>query len=186
MSYKINGRLVVKAPTGFPHTINTKKHRGMAYEYIVVASTKIGRYITKNECVHHIDLNPDNNSEDNLMVFASQADHAKFHSSGLDMSILISKGDGTYSVDTSWNPSEKKFICSQCGKEFISSRANHKKNFTYCSSACYNRYRLRGKIVPSKERLSELLETMSNSAVARLCGVTHTTVGRWKKRYNIP
>lgn len=185
MSYKINGRTVIKAPEGFPHTINTKKHQGMAYEYIVVASMEIGRYLTADECVHHIDLNPDNNSAGNLMVFASQSDHAKFHSSGLDVSILINRGDGTYSVDPSWRPSEDRFICAHCGKEFIASKANRKNRHTYCSSECYNSYRLHGKIVPSKQRLAELLSTMSNSAVARLCGVTHTTVRRWKKRYNI-
>ena len=186
MSYKINGRVVVKAPDGFPHTINTKKHRGMAYEYIVVASEKIGRYITKDECVHHIDRNPDNNAPDNLIVFSSNSDHAKFHASGLDVSILISNSEGTYSVDPKWNPTVERFVCTNCGSVFTANKANRKNGKKYCSIDCYNRHRLYGKTVPSKDRLIELLETMSNSAVARLCGVTHTTVRRWKKKYNLP
>lgn len=68
MSYKINGRRVIKAPPGFTHVIKSLPHEGMAYEYIVIASQKLGRDILPEEVVHHIDLNPDNNSPDNLMV----------------------------------------------------------------------------------------------------------------------
>lgn len=45
----------------------------------IVAELKLGRPLNPGEVVHHIDNNKRNNSPDNLMVFASQAEHAKWH-----------------------------------------------------------------------------------------------------------
>lgn len=39
----------------------------------------IGRKLTSNEVIHHIDFNKENNSISNLMVFANQKEHAEFH-----------------------------------------------------------------------------------------------------------
>lgn len=45
----------------------------------IVAEQILGRPLKPGEVVHHIDRNKRNNNPDNLMVFASQADHAKWH-----------------------------------------------------------------------------------------------------------
>ena len=45
----------------------------------IVAEQKIGRPLRKGEVVHHIDGNKHNNEPENLMVFRSQADHARWH-----------------------------------------------------------------------------------------------------------
>ena len=49
------------------------------HEHRVVAEQMLGRKLKPGEVVHHIDGNKRNNSPDNLMVFSSQADHARYH-----------------------------------------------------------------------------------------------------------
>lgn len=45
----------------------------------VVAEIMLGRPLEPGEVVHHKDGDKRNNSPDNLMIFSSQAEHAKWH-----------------------------------------------------------------------------------------------------------
>lgn len=54
------------------------KKRGKL-EHRRVVEEFIGRKLTKEEVVHHLDFNKQNNSINNLMLFANQKDHASFH-----------------------------------------------------------------------------------------------------------
>ena len=49
------------------------------HEHRVVAEQVLGRPLKPGEVVHHIDGNKQNNAPENLMVFANQAEHAKWH-----------------------------------------------------------------------------------------------------------
>lgn len=49
------------------------------HEHRVVAERMLGRKLRKGEVVHHIDGNKRNNFPENLMVFESQAEHARYH-----------------------------------------------------------------------------------------------------------
>lgn len=48
-------------------------------EHRFIMECKLGRYLTKEEVVHHIDENKANNHIDNLMLFNSNSEHIKFH-----------------------------------------------------------------------------------------------------------
>ena len=53
--------------------------RGYVQEHRLNVEKKIGRYLTPEEVVHHIDFNRGNNNIDNLMLFESDKAHQKFH-----------------------------------------------------------------------------------------------------------
>lgn len=50
-----------------------------AHEHRTVAEEKLGRPLLDGEVVHHIDGDKRNNDPNNLIVFPSQADHARWH-----------------------------------------------------------------------------------------------------------
>lgn len=59
-------------PNSYEKTLGRHTHR-------IVAEQKLGRPLRKGEVVHHIDGNKRNNAPENLMVFKSQAEHARWH-----------------------------------------------------------------------------------------------------------
>jgi hypothetical protein len=52
--------------------------RGYMQVHRLVVEARIGRYLTPADIVHHCDLNPANNADDNL-VLTNRADHARLH-----------------------------------------------------------------------------------------------------------
>lgn len=64
------GYILVKKPD---HPSATKA--GYVREHRLVMETKLGRFLTRSEVVHHMDGDPRNNHPDNLEVFASNAAH---------------------------------------------------------------------------------------------------------------
>lgn len=79
--------------------------QGRVLHHRFVASLKIGRWVTSDEHVHHIDGNKLNNTPDNLEVLSSR-EHAKLHFPG---------------------PAPK--LCLVCGKSFVPTKPSSK----YCS-----------------------------------------------------
>jgi hypothetical protein len=52
---------------------------GYVPEHRLVVENFIGRYLKPEEVIHHIDFNKTNNSINNLMIFKSNSEHAKWH-----------------------------------------------------------------------------------------------------------
>ena len=55
------------------------RKRNGRHEHRIVAESLLGRPLKPGEVVHHIDGDKHNNSPDNLMVFSSQSEHARYH-----------------------------------------------------------------------------------------------------------
>jgi hypothetical protein len=53
--------------------------RGYVFEHRLVMEERLGRYLLKEEVVHHNDYNRQNNAIENLRLFSSQKVHIAFH-----------------------------------------------------------------------------------------------------------
>jgi hypothetical protein len=58
---------------------NTYPKDGTRHKHRIVAEQFLGRPLTKEEVVHHIDHNKHNCQPSNLAVFPSQAEHTRCH-----------------------------------------------------------------------------------------------------------
>jgi hypothetical protein len=53
--------------------------RGYVAEHRIVMENKIGRYLTKQEVVHHINGDVVDNRIENLMLFKNNSEHMRYH-----------------------------------------------------------------------------------------------------------
>jgi hypothetical protein len=73
-----DGYIRVIAPPGHPRPSESKNGVSYILEHRLVVERTLGRYLTEDEVVHHIDGNPSNNAAENLLVM-SKSDHARHH-----------------------------------------------------------------------------------------------------------
>ena len=67
-----------------PRMVKVQDHpkancRGYVAEHVLIVEKVIGRYLKKPEEIHHVDLNPHNNSKDNLVLCQDTAYHQTLH-----------------------------------------------------------------------------------------------------------
>lgn len=141
---------------------------GHVYEHILVAERLLGRPLKPGEVVHHKDSDSSNNADDNLMVFRSQGEHIRHHA-GHEATPL---SDGTYGCP--------KPVCKVCDGPV--SRPYFKND--QGDKVCRNCYSQPSKIPPSDE-LKKLVWEMPSVEVAKMFGVSDTTVKKWCRKYGI-
>lgn len=156
------------------------RSNGTILEHRYIAEQKLGRYLTSDEVVHHVDENKRNNNPDNLIVFRTAADHSRYHKIG----ILKEMEDGTYICPI---PEERIRQCPYCKKYFISS-----SDFLriHCSNECRikddnERFENR-EDRPDKETLSKLIYSTPFTKIAEMYNVSDNAVRRWCKKYDLP
>ena len=145
---------------------------GSVYVHMIVAEEKLGRYLLPEEVVHHKDLNKLNNNPNNLMVFASNSDHSRFHASGCNEDILSLNENGVYVCK------KQQFTCIDCGEEITRYGVRCKK-----CAAIHER-----KV--SRPTQTELFDMILNhngnfTRVAKEYGVSDNAVRKWCDSYNM-
>ena len=146
---------------------------GAVYVHMIVAEQKLGRHLLPEEVVHHRDLNKLNNDPNNLMVFATNGDHARFHGNNCNEDTLKFNPDGAYICEV------RRYYCSDCGVEITRYGTRCKT----CSSI-----RDRKVVRPSSDELhNTLIEFDGNFTKAgRHYGVTDNAVRKWCDSYGLP
>lgn len=76
------------------------KSSGYVREHILVMEKIIGRTPTKEEDIHHIDLDKENNNPQNLLLLKNHKDHMKLHSQLTELlhSIGLKRDDGRQAI----------------------------------------------------------------------------------------
>lgn len=155
---------------GYKYVYKPEHHRafsnGVVYEHILVAEEKLGRKLNNFETVHHLDENKLNNNPDNLIVFRTSGDHTAFHN-----------GSKIYRIDDVYVAEDNTKFCPICG--------NIKSNKGLLCRDCRNNIKQKESKIPNKVELEKLLLQMSISDIGRKFEVSHTTVRRWIKKYNL-
>jgi hypothetical protein len=109
---------------------NKRKHTGYVSEHRLIMEKYLGRYLTKEEVVHHIDGNPKNNDISNLKLYPNNAAHIM----------------DTLRLDTSGRK------CFLCGSENTTRKWKIDRYYYYwmetflgfCCNKCYLLFRRRG------------------------------------------
>ena len=181
MGYELNGRKVGNAPKNFSRTFKTKAHKGRTYEYIIIATKKLGRNLKENEIVHHRDGDPTNNDICNLLVLDTLSTHRLLHLVNCDEQVLTKKTDGSFTITDELKEKiklSKLTKCSICGK-YISYKA------TNCLE-CYNiLIQKKRKFHVEPEKLQELVKTMPMTQIGKLFGVSDKAISKRCKRLGI-
>jgi len=68
-----NGYTLIRM-SNHPRAVN-----GYVFEHILIMESILGRYLTSEEVVHHINSNKNDNSPQNLMLFKNESDHQQYH-----------------------------------------------------------------------------------------------------------
>jgi len=99
---------------------------GYVYEHRLVMEEYLGRYLTEQEEIHHLDCNRENNRIGNLMLFANHGEHSKYEMGGtirIDMSTrycFLCGSTETYITKKGrphWLRYQNGIICYKCYKK---------------------------------------------------------------------
>lgn len=140
---------------------------GIVYEHIIIAEKCVlHRWLNKGEVVHHKDENKSNNNPQNLMVFKTKADHSAYH-----QGCEVKKENDVYIA-----LNKENHYCPICGK--------YKDNKAKLCKDCFKNIVTK---TPNEDMLDIMLQehNYNKSEVARIFGVSHTTINRWCKKYKL-
>ena len=146
---------------------------GRVFVHVFVASNILGRGLLEDEVVHHKDKNKKNNNPDNIIVFATRADHTRFHSLECDDKYLILNENGSYSCKNN------QARCIECG-QIITHKATRCEDCSYIAK--------RKVVRPSSDTLyNDLLLSNGNfTYVGKKYGVSDNTIRKWCLKYDLP
>ncbi|AGH32226.1 HNH endonuclease [Vibrio phage 11895-B1] len=134
---------------------------GKVYEHVYIAVINLNRFLSDNECVHHIDRDRGNNSWSNLLVLTNE-EHAKLHQ----------EEDYAHEV--------YEYTCKMCRCVF---QCRRKRVPVFCSQECRSKY---DRILDiDKEELRLLVWTYPTTKVAKMLGVSDSAIGKYCKKLGV-
>jgi predicted nucleic acid-binding Zn ribbon protein len=169
----LNGYRMILKPDYY-RAMTNRVWEGYVYEHIYVVEESLGRHLTEDEEVHHLDGNRENNRPENLLVLTGPQ-HTKLH-------MWLRKGapgikrfySNTYNKDNN----EKENTCLICDKPLY---RNQEKT---CSSEC-SQILSRRVERPTKDELYKLIWEMPTVKVAKKFKVSDKAIEKWCKSYGI-
>ena len=132
---------------------------GIDYPHRVVAEAVLGRPLQAGETVAHMDRDAENISPENLIVFRTRADFARWQRTG----IFERCADGAVIA-----PEISHGLCRVCQAACDNA---------YCSPNCYQADR--SSHIPEPEVLRLLVWSIPTTQIARLYGVSDKAVAKW-------
>ena len=162
--YKIDRNIAIDKTLGYKYFID-KDHplsnkQGKVYHHRHVASVKVGRWLSDNEVVHHIDENKLNNKSNNLEIM-SRSEHGKHHAP--KMIVITSK-------------------CKYCKKDFKLSKSC-KSRRKYCSYKCARKDSEKIKWPPTTW-LKRIVKEYNYSHLSRKLGVSDNAIRKRIKNHS--
>lgn len=154
--YYLNGYKLVYAPN-HPR----KNEAGYVREHVIVMEQHIGRYLTDDEVVHHIDFNRGNNDISNLRLM-TRSMHSTLHGK------LMAKEKGNHLKE------EKK--CILCGSPTA--------RFGTLCKVCQIKQQTKIQLPPI-DILVRLVNEKNMEEVARIVGVTSNVLRKWLNKLGI-
>lgn len=145
---------------------------GQVYAHIIVAEEKLGRHLLPDETVHHRDLDKLNNNPSNLIIFATKADHTRFHKFNCDEHFLELTSNGSYIC------AKKTYACVDCGIKIT-------RGATRCPKCNLKHKRISR---PTKFQLEDFLIKNNGNfrAAGREYGATDNAIRKWCLLYGLP
>lgn len=134
------------------HPLATEACQYRVFLHRHIASIKIGRWLSTEEHVHHIDENKLNNAPDNLEVL-TRSEHSKRHMGELPNA-----------------------TCKECGKEFKARGAVN----NYCSYDCMHKGTVKNKEI-TKEVLDQLIPNNSWVSLGLMFGYSDVGIKKRAK-----
>lgn len=173
----LNGYKLLYRPDHF-NSMKGDNWDGYVYEHRFVMESDLGRSLSSEELVHHLDCNKLNNHIGNLII-VDRSSHVKIHG-WIDSGAHIHEsyvGNGVNSWKTKVPELKSCPICDATIPVVLK---------TFCSIECANIHKNTvGRKVerPSHETLLLDLSTMSYKAVGRKYGVSDNSIRKWLKFY---
>ena len=170
----LNGYRLIYSPD-HPSAMTSKNWNGYVYEHIAVAEDFLGRKLSKDEVVHHLDLDRSNNRSENLIVLL-RSQHSKIHA-WIDKGAPI-KETLKLNVSNSQEPKARILKYCFCGKILQA------KEKSFCSESC-KAFGSRKVVRPEKEQLKIDISNLSWVAIGEKYGVSDNAVRKWARRYDL-